>query len=87
MLFPSLVLGIAVLIGLYLIGRGLFGLDPKRALKIVVFFIVLSITIGGVILLFRSGASLVYIIGGLLLPLLLVFSPKDLIFLKLVFLI
>jgi len=71
MLFPSLVLGIAVLIGLYLIGRGLFGLDPKRALKIVVFFIVLSITIGGVILLFRSGASLVYILGGLLLPLLL----------------
>jgi len=71
MLFPSLVLGIAILTGLYLIGRGLFGLDPKRALKIVVFFIVLSITIGGVILLFRSGASLVYILGGLLLPLLL----------------
>ena len=28
---PWLVLGIAVVIGLILIGRGLFGLDPKRA--------------------------------------------------------
>ena len=38
---PWLVLGIAVVIGLVLIGRGLFGLDPKKAAKL--FFWILVI--------------------------------------------
>lgn len=68
---PWLVLGIAVVIGLILIGRGLFGLDPKRAIKIVLLIILLAMAVGGIAMLARGGATFLYIIGALLLPLIL----------------
>jgi hypothetical protein len=68
---PWLVLGIAVFIGLVLIGRGLFGLDPKRAIKFLLLVFVVALMIGGIVLLARGGVSLAYIAGGLLLPLFL----------------
>ena len=68
---PWLVLGIAVVIGFILIGRGLFGLDPKRAVKIVLWIILLCIAIAGLFMLARSGATFMYIVGGLLLSLIL----------------
>jgi hypothetical protein len=66
---PLLVLGIAAAIGLFLIGRGLYGLDPKRAGKIILWIILFAIGIGGMILLARVG-SLAYALGFVLLPLL-----------------
>ena len=50
---PWLVLGIAVVIGLILIGRGLFGLDPKRAIKIVLWIILMAMVLGGTAMLAR----------------------------------
>ena len=66
---PWLVLGIAVVIGLVLIGRGLFGLDPKKAAKL--FFWILVIAGGGLglIILARTGVNLAFILFGLILPL------------------
>jgi hypothetical protein len=69
---PWLVLGIAVVIGLILIGKGLFGLDPKRAIKIVLWIILLAIVlVGGITVIARSGASFLYILAALLLPLIM----------------
>ena len=68
---PWLVLGIAVVIGLILIGRGLFGLDPKRAIKFVLWIILICVAIGTLFLATRGGTTFLYILGGLLLPLLL----------------
>ena len=68
---PWLVLGIAVVIGLILIGRGLFGLDPKRAIKIVLLIILVAMALGGIAMLARGGTTFLYIIGALLLPLIL----------------
>lgn len=68
---PWLVLGLAVVIGLILIGRGLFGLDPKRAVRFIMLVVVICMAAGVIFLLLRSGGSLVYIAGGLLLPFIL----------------
>lgn len=68
---PWLVLGIAVVIGLVLIGRGLFGLDPKKAAKLFFWIIVIAGAGLGLIILARTGANLAFILGGLLLPLFL----------------
>ena len=68
---PWLVLGIAVVIGLILIGRGLFGLDPKRAIKIVLWIILIAMALGGISMLARGGTAFLYVIGALLLPLIL----------------
>lgn len=68
---PWLVLGIAVIIGLVLIGRGLFGLDPKKAAKIFFWVLLIAGGILGLVILARTGASLAFVFGGLLLPLLL----------------
>ena len=56
---PWLILGIAVLIALILIGKGLYGLDPKKASKIILWIILIAIGIGGAIVLARAG-SLIY---------------------------
>ncbi|MDC0033139.1 DnaJ domain-containing protein [Alphaproteobacteria bacterium] len=68
---PWLVLGIAIVIGLILIGRGLFGPDPKRAIKLVIIIILVCIGIGGIFVLARGGGAIPYIVGGLLLPIIL----------------
>lgn len=68
---PWLVLGIAVVIGLILIGRGLFGLDPKRAIKFILLIILTAVALGGIFMLARGGASFLYIVGALLFPLIL----------------
>ena len=68
---PWLVLGIAVVIGLVLIGRGLFGLDPKKAVKVLVWVLVIAGAVLGLIILARTGASLAFILFGLILPLIL----------------
>ena len=68
---PWLVLGIAVVIGLILIGRGLFGLDPKRAIKIVLLIILVAMALGGISMVARGGSTFLYILGALLLPLVL----------------
>ncbi len=39
---PYLVLGIAIIIGLFLIVRGLIGLNPARAIKVLVGVVVLA---------------------------------------------
>lgn len=68
---PWLVLGIAVVIGLILIGRGLFGLDPRRAIKVVLWIILMAMVLGGISVLARGGGTFFYILGALLLPLIL----------------
>ena len=68
---PWLFLGIAVVIGLILVGRGLFGLDPKRAAKFMIWIVIVCVGIGAVFLLARAGTSVGFILAGLLLPLLL----------------
>jgi hypothetical protein len=67
---PWLILGIAVIIALILIGRGLYGLDPKRARKIIFWMLLGAIGLGGTIILARAG-SLLYALGFVLLPLLM----------------
>ena len=54
---PWLVLGIAIVIGLILIGRGLFGPDPKRAIRLVIIIILVCIGIGGIFVLARGGGA------------------------------
>ena len=56
---PWLVLGIAVVIGLILIGRGLFGLDPRRTIKIVLWVVLMAMALGGISVLARGGARVV----------------------------
>ena len=68
---PWLVLGIAVVIGLILIGRGLFGLDPRRTIKIVLWVVLMAMALGVISVLARGGTTFFYIIGALLLPLIL----------------
>ncbi len=68
---PWLVLGIAVVIGLIFIGRGLFGLDPKRVAKILVWVLIIAGLGLGLVILARTGANLAFILFGLLLPLIL----------------
>ena len=67
---PWLVLGIAVVIGLILIGRGLYGLDPKRARKVVLWIMLIVAGIGGIVALARAG-SLLWALGFVVLPLLM----------------
>jgi hypothetical protein len=67
---PWLILGIAVVVGLILIGRGLYGLDPKRAGKIILWIILVTVGLGGMFFLARAG-SLLYALTFLGLPLLL----------------
>jgi len=67
---PWLVLGIAVVISLILIGRGLYGLDPKRARKIVLWIMLIAAGIGGMVALARAG-SLLMALGFVVLPLLM----------------
>ena len=67
---PWLVLVIAVVIGLILIGRGLYGLDPKRVRKIILWILLAAIGIGGLVVLARAG-SLLYALGFVVLPLLM----------------
>lgn len=68
---PWLVLGIAVVIALVLIGRGLFGLDPKKAVRLFVWILVIAGGVLGLVILARTGANLAFILGGVLLPLIL----------------
>jgi hypothetical protein len=68
---PWLVLGIAVVIGLILIGRGLFGLDPRRAIKIVLWIVLMAMVLGGISMVARGGSTFLYVLGALLLPLIL----------------
>lgn len=68
---PWLVLGIAVVIGLFLICRGLFGLDIKRALVVLLWIVVIGVALAGAVMLLRAGGSFLYILVGLLLPLIL----------------
>lgn len=68
---PWLVLGIAVVIGLILIARGLYGLDPKRAIQIVLWIVLIAILVGGLSMLVRGGPTVLYILGALLLPLIM----------------
>lgn len=68
---PWLVLGIAVVIGLLLIGRGLFGLDVKRAIVVLLWIAVMFAALVGIFMLIRAGGSFFYILGALLLPLIL----------------
>lgn len=68
---PWLVLGIAVVIGLILIARGLYGLDRKKAIQIVLWIILLAILLGGIFVLARGSTTFLYAISALLLPLIL----------------
>jgi hypothetical protein len=65
---PWLVLGIAVVIGVILIVRGLGGIDPKRAAKFLLGLLVVVAGIGLVFLIARGGVSWIMIAAGLLLP-------------------
>jgi hypothetical protein len=65
---PWFVLGIAVVIGIFLIARGLGGIDPKRAAKFILAVLVVVAGIGLVVLLAQGGVSWIMIALGLLLP-------------------
>ena len=65
---PWLVLGIAVVVAVILVVRGLSGLDPKRAAKFVFWVLLVFAGIGLVLLLARGGVNWMLIAGGLLLP-------------------
>lgn len=65
---PWLVLGIAVVVGLVLVVRGLSGLDPKRAARFVFWAIVIVLGIGTVFLIAEAGAGPILMALGLLLP-------------------
>ena len=65
---PWLVLGIAVVIGLILVFRGLSGIDPKRAARFVFWVFVLILGMGAAFLIVQGGAGLMLMAFGLLLP-------------------
>lgn len=65
---PWLVLGIAVVIGLILVVRGLSGLDPRRAARFLFWIVVLILGAGTAFLVVQGGAGLMLMTMGLLLP-------------------
>ena len=65
---PWLVLGIAVVIGLILVVRGLSGLDPRRAARFVFWIVVIVLGTGTAFLIVQGGAGLMLMAMGLLLP-------------------
>ena len=65
---PWLVLGIALVIAIILVVRGLSGLDPKRAARFVFWVVVVLAGIGLILLLARGGVNWILIATGLLLP-------------------
>lgn len=65
---PWLVLGIAVVIGLILVVRGISGLDPRRAARFVFWIVVVLLGIGTAFLIVQGGAGLMLMALGLILP-------------------
>jgi hypothetical protein len=68
---PYLVLGIAVVVGIILIVRGLMGLNRARAIKVLVGVFVLAAIVGSIYLVAARGLGMVMFFIAFLLPLLL----------------
>jgi len=68
---PYLILGIAVVIGVFLIIRGLMGLNRARAIKVLVGGFFLAAIVGSIYLIASRGLGMVMFLFAFLLPLLL----------------
>ncbi|NKB22293.1 MAG: molecular chaperone DnaJ [Alphaproteobacteria bacterium] len=68
---PYLVLGIAVIVGIVLIVRGLMGLNRARAIKVLVGVFVLAAIAGSIYLIASRGLGIVMFVLAFLLPMLL----------------